>query len=390
MLLYLTLGFSDIGIPLSSLKTLLNLFHCTSIRILKLRVCGDAAIVRIYTKHEGKALSLLQGQCIEARVFKRSGLPQIWRRYRHRTGLLLGIALLFIMLSVSPLFIWEINITGNERLSVSEITELLRKEGVCIGAFSPAIDRRTVYTNILLNAKDISWMSLNLQGSSANVEIVERAELPSAQVRADAANIVAKKDGMIFDLQIRSGRSVVQKGEAVRKGTVLVSGVYDTDTMGTRYVYAEAAVYAVVNDAYTIEIPLLNTRRVYGEEKRLAMSIKMFGKSINILKNSFNSKGKYDTIYREDTLPSPWLSKLPISLKTVWALPFEETSVQLTETQALELAKQELFRKLSEEAEYADILSLTEGYTVENSTLVFRCDVEAIENIAATSPFAID
>lgn len=389
-LLYLTLGYSDIRIPTEAVKELFNLTNRDGLQLLGLRTEKETAIARVYMRDEKMLLHRLQNCGIKAEVLRRRGLPAVWRRYRHRVGVLAGSVIFFLVLNVAPLFIWEINITGLDTLSREYVMELLEKEGVHIGTFSPSIDRRAVYTNILRSAEDISWLSVNIRGSSANVEIIEREYTPVTKATADAANIIAAKDGVITDTEVKNGRLAVQKGEVVQKGALLVSGIYDTKKMGTRYVYADAAVYAAVCDEYCIEIPLENTKRVYGNETVLEMSLKMFGKSINIFKNYSIFEGNYDTIQREDTLSLVGFDDLPFSIETVCALPYVDTPVLLTEAEALARAKQELLRRLTEEADYAETLSIEESYAVENAVLIYRCSVEAIENIAAVSEFSLD
>ncbi len=390
LLLYLTLGYSEIRISKEAIKDLLNLSNYKQFVLLGIHTQDGMAIVRVYMRDEKTVLFHLQSRGIHAEVLRRRGIPALWKRYRHRVGLLFGLLLFFASLYVAPLFVWEINISGLDRLSREYVTEILRQEGVHIGAFSPTIDRRAVYANILRTAEDISWLSVNIQGSSANVEIVERAFAPVTKPFADGANIVAKKSGVITDAKVINGRLIAQKGSVVQKGELLVSGVYDTTKMGTRYVYADAAVYAVVTDEYRIEIPLRNTQRDYQEEIVQEMSIKLFGKSINIFKNYSILEENYDTIQREDSLPIPRLDKLPLSLETVCALPYENVSVLLTADEALEQAKRELMHRIQTEAEYVETLAFEEFYTVENAVLVYHCSVEAIENIAVVSEFSLD
>lgn len=390
LLLYLTLGYVDIRIPAETLKNLLNLSNRAGVPLLGLYTEKDTAVIRVYMRDEKKLLTQLQNCAIHYEVLRRRGLPAVWKRYRHRVGILVGLGMFFLVLNIAPLFVWEINITGLDTLSREYVLELLEKEGIHIGTFSPGIDRRAVYTNILRSAEDISWLSVNIRGSSANVEIIEREYAPATKTTADAANIIAVKDGVITDAEVKCGRLEVAKGEVVQKGALLVSGIYDTKKMGTRYVYADAAVYATVCDEYCIEIPLENSKRVYGDESVQEMSLKMFGKSINIFKNYSTFEENYDTILREDNFPLIGLDKLPFSIETVCALPYEDAPILLTEEEALARAKQELWRRLSEEANYVETLSLEESYTVENAVLIYRCSVEAIENIAAVSEFTLD
>lgn len=390
LFLYLTLGYSDIRIPTEAVKELLNVSNRLGVPLLGLRTDNGVAVVRVYLRHEKTLLLHLQRICIEAEVLRRRGLPAVWQRYRHRTGMLVGSVMFFLVLYIAPLFIWEINISGLETLNREYVIQLLEQEGVYVGVFSPSIDRRAVYANILQSAKDISWLSVNIQGSSANVEIIEREYASTSTNMADAANMVAAKDGVIIDAEVKNGKLVVQKGDVVQKGALLVSGIYDTKKMGTRYVYADAAVYATVCDEYSIEIPLQNTKRVYNRETVQKMSLKMFGKSINIFKKNPIFDENYDTIQREDNLPLLGFDKLPFSIETVCSLPYEDIPVLLSEKEALERAKQKLFEQLSTEADYVETLALEESYTVENTVLIYRCSVEAIENIAAVSEFSLD
>ena len=110
----------------------------------------------------------------------------------------------------------------------------------------------------------------------------------------------------------------------------------------------------------------------------------------NIFKNYSILEENYDTIQREDSLPIPRLDKLPLSLETVCALPYENVSVLLTADEALEQAKRELMHRIRTEAEYVETLAFEEFYTVENAVLVYHCSVEAIENIAVVSEFSLD
>ena len=239
-------------------------------------------------------------------------------------------------------------------------------------------------------SEDISWISVNFIGSSANVEIVERDYTVASEIRSDAANIVAAKDGQVVETDITCGRRVVKKGDIVKKGDVLVSGVYDTGKMGTRYVYSDADIYASVSDEFIVEIPLESTERVYVAEELLACTVKMFGKSINFYKNYSILEGNYDTICKEEKLKFLGLEKLPISILTTHALLYREEPVLLSEEVALERAKLKFYNILDTETDYEETLSIEDTYTVENSILIYKSVVDAIQNIALTSEFEIN
>ncbi len=388
-LLYLCFGYVRLVLPADRLKDVLNFANSRGVRLLKIRSDDCAAKIYFSLRDEKQFLDFFHDAQIEYDIDGRVGVPVLWRRYRHRVGMMAGLILFFAAIYISPLFIWEINITGLDRLSREDVCELLERQGVKIGVFAPSIDRGKVYAGILRASTDISWLSVNIRGSSANVEIVERDLTNAAEITADGANIVASKDGQIIGADVVRGRMTVKNGAVVKKGELLVSGVIDTNMMGTRYVYSEAEVYARVYDEYQIEIPLENTRRSYMEEEVLEAYIQMFGKSINIFKNYSISYENYDTIQRENNLAFPGLEQLPLSMLYVCALPYEDAPVLLSEEEALSRARTELKRQIAEKDTYAELLSREEFYEISDAVLIYRCSIEAVENIAVVSEFEI-
>ena len=388
-LMYLLLGYTVFETDTADFRALLNFCNQSGIRLCRIREGETAVRVWILLADEAKILDFFARGGRECRICARHGAPVLWRRYRHRVGMLFGLCVFFAAIYTAPLFVWEVNIEGLDRLGRAYVSDLLAAEGVRVGAFSPAIDRDSVYLHVLQRAPDISWLSVNLRGSTANVEIVERDAPPAAKAGADGANLVAARGGQIVGADIVRGALTVKCGDIVGKGALLVSGVIDSPSTGTRYLYAEGCVLAAVGDDYTVEIPLVRVRRRYGAEETLEMSLSVFGKSINIFKNYSISGENYDTIYRDSNLPYPGLCRLPLSLSTTVALPYTEEETELTEAEALALARAELKRQIAEKKTYAEILSREESYAVADGVLTYRCRVEAIENIAAVAEFNV-
>ncbi|MBE6679354.1 MAG: hypothetical protein E7598_02400 [Ruminococcaceae bacterium] len=387
-LLYLTLGYTKFRIKNCYIKEILNIANLHCIRILGLYAGDCETVVKIYTRDEKVIFEKMEKLCVNYTNVTRYGIPEVLKKYRHRAGMILGLVLFFAVLYISPLFIWEIKVIGTEKLSSEYVCDLLEKEGVYIGGFSPLVDRKSLYRNILRTSQDISWISVNFIGSTANVEVVERDYTQAVKPIADGANIVAKKDGKILEVDVITGKLLANSETVVKKGEIIVSGIYETKKSGTRYVYSDAKVYAEVCDEYIVEIPLKNTEKVYGEESLAECSIKMFGKNVNIFKNYSILDDNYDTIYNNVNFSVLHFDRLPLSLETVTAFPYTYTDVQLTESEALFRARSEFF-KILDMQDYLDTLSIEESITVENSVLVLKCSVEAVENIAAIAEFEI-
>ena len=62
----------------------------------------------------------LRCQC-SIKTLKLRGAPAVRRRLRHRVALMAGLAVCFALLAASRLFVWDIEIEGNEDVSKGEI-----------------------------------------------------------------------------------------------------------------------------------------------------------------------------------------------------------------------------------------------------------------------------
>lgn len=388
-LLSFLLGGMEIRVSKDAVLGVLNYLNAEKIPFEFLQSADETVLFRFFVRYEKRVVAYFTKTEKNYKIEKRFGLPQIWTVYKHRAGVLAGCILFFSALFIAPKFIWQVNITGLKQLNRADVEQLLAKEGVYVGSFSSSIDRERVYTNILQASEEISWLSVNIQGSSANVEIIERASGAAMATLADGANIIAAKDGQILDTKITRGKRIVENGAVVKKGALLVSGVYDTGKMGTRFVHADAAVYAQVTDTFSVKVPLDYTGHVYYAEKEIAKAIKIFGKQINIFKNYSKQETNCDIINRKESLPWDGLDRLPVSFETTVAFFYAEQPIRLTESAALDRAKAELHRKIAD-ANYKELLAREDSYTVENGVLCYHCRVEAIQNIATVSTFSID
>ena len=76
----------------------------------------------------------------------------------------------------------------------------------------------------MLKFNDVAYLSINVKGTNIFVTVTKKAETLKSVEQSNYCNIIAKKDGIIEKVIARSGNSVVQKGDIVRKGDVLING----------------------------------------------------------------------------------------------------------------------------------------------------------------------
>ncbi len=350
---------------------------------------GEFFLVTCVGRAASRLIALCEKEGIALEVRRRQGLPQLWERYRNRFGLLIGLFLIVFLFVMSRGVIWNIRIEGNERLSETRILALLSENGIEVGGTLSHLDTDLAEGNILLAEKDISWIALNVTGTTVNVEIreTERGE----PMEAGAANLVALCDGEIERIEVYDGNTVVKKGDIVRKGELLVSGVYDTPEGGNiRTTRAFGDIFARTTHEYSVEIPLSYEKKVYTGREWREKRLKFFAKDIKVFTNSRKAPPTCDIIYYENMLSFFGGEELPIGIYTTLCREYALETVTLTAQTAAEYAFDRLESELKELSERAELLEKTISFELTEEAYILNCRVTCIENIAVTQEIEIE
>ncbi len=328
---------------------------------------------------------------IKFEIAEKKGLPFIFERYKYRHGIVLGIILAIALVIVSQRFVWSVDVKGNESLTSAEILSLLKDEGFGIGSYIPTANTDRIENKMLIDTELISWMSINIIGTHAEVQIREyERQNNKLNESVLAANIVASKSGIIEDVRVYQGNVVVSAGTYVEKGDLLVSGLYDSERVGFRYTRASGEIMARTTSEFLIKIPYEYVTYEYTGEQYYDKYLNFFDYSINISKNSGKEGVFYDKIDMVEKCCLFDCIDTPFSLHTVKYSEYVEKTAYRTEAEAEELAYFELSKKLSEMADDSIILRKTIIPRAEEDGYSVFCTVVAIENIAETSEFEVD
>lgn len=154
------------------------------------------------------------------------GLPFVTRRIKKRKMLVVGGALFLIVINILMSYIWFIDIIGMNDVPMRQIKECVYQYGLKPGVLKEEINAKFIENQILLNIPEVAWVSINFTGTRAVVEIVEKT-MPK-EVDKAPGDIIAGKDGIITEVIVLAGQSIVKKGDTVKKGDLLIKGVaYD-------------------------------------------------------------------------------------------------------------------------------------------------------------------
>ena len=258
----------------------LSLLMKNNVPFYKVKAEGDGFVsFRLEPDAFRKYIVLTEGQIIEDERVEHFGFASAALKYKMRFGFFLGALLCAALLAASSFFVWDINVTGQTGLSEAEILETLAAHGLYIGAYIPNIDAVRLENELVIESESLSYASINLRGTVAEV-VVREQKNKDVEELSHPSNLIADCDGQIEAIEVRGGMPSVKRGQIVKKGQILVSGVIDSQAVGYRLVRARGEVFAQITLSYKAEIPLVSEKKVYTGDKKVKTSIKFFSKKI--------------------------------------------------------------------------------------------------------------
>lgn len=334
---------------------------------------------------------LLRRECAEAgieiRRIKAIGVPRLIVKYRSRPGFFIGMVIALMLIVISNNYVWDIRISGNESVTYSQVADLLSECGLRVGSCLNALDIDEIETYVALRDKRISWIAINIVGTHANVQIRESGEQPDEAESTKPSNLVAVRDGQIEYLEIFGGNPVVRVGDTVRKGDLLVSGVWDSNHYGFLITRSSGKVFAKTNREFTVSVPFENIKKTAVKREIIEKYLIFFSKEIKVFKKGGNDGGVCDTIERVSAVRCFDGDRLPIGVRSVYRVYYEEESFRYSDEEAMEIAYYRLSRLIEAELSESQIISKRMDCEITDSEYILHCTLTVIENIAEMQEF---
>ncbi len=255
------LGYLKINIWGKFPERFLNVLAGKGIKIWSTCRRGENIELCILAKDYKKVPKLRRKCPVKVRTKQKRGMPFIFRKYRRRSGLAVGLAIYVAALVMMPKIVWGVNVSGNTNITDEQLQTALRDVGIYSGASIKDIDAPNMRLNLCLLLPEISWAAVNVEGCFVNVEIREAEELALADKRP--CNLVADCDGVVKGVFVRAGLSTVKVGDGVRKGDMLVSGTEQYSSGVTKFRHSEGEIIAQVEKQITVKVPLNQIKTTY-------------------------------------------------------------------------------------------------------------------------------
>ena len=194
---------------------------------------------------------------ITLHILSQHGLRFRLLPYRFRfgvpAGLLCGLAFLYWCNAT----VRSIEITGNETVSDTEILCALDELGVRRGTPFREIPFTYIEQQMRLRVSDIEWIAMRHEGGRLIVDLTQERNPPDMDRSRMPANIIAAVPAQITSVNVLGGHAVRQKGDTVRAGELLITGV-QADEYGTMHYYRAAGVVTGIYEAqFSCEQPFV-------------------------------------------------------------------------------------------------------------------------------------
>ncbi len=345
--------------------------------------------VSIWDWHRVPPLAL-RARC-EARLLRRGGLPGLLWQLRFRYALLAGLCISTVAVGILSQFILTVRVSGNVEVPTGAILSQLRAQGVRPGAFGPSLDVRNISHGVILELPELSWMTINVKGTVAEVLVREGDPRPELVDEDVPAHIVAKHSGIITHMDATRGQAWVKKGDTVVAGDTLISSWVDfveppgaTADLGGMLVRASGKVEARVWHTLKAEIPLEATQKVYSGREKARWSVEIFGHLLNFYRKGGISYGEYDKITAYHTAALPGDRQLPITLRKEVFREYTTQSAEIDRKKAETMLKAQLDQRLVPLVEDGEVLKKDYSAQVQDGLLTVTLVAECRQNIAQT------
>lgn len=272
-------------------------------------------------------------------VERAEGVPFLLRRLRRRCALLAGLAVVALLVLLNSCFVWDIEVSGNSAVPTERILRVLEEQGLHRGSFAYACRPRELCNRVLPELPELAWLTVNVRGCRAYIQVRERVAKPEIVNEHESANIVASRDAIITEVRAYDGRALVSRGATVTRGQLLISGAMETEgperpSVASRLVAGRGEVWGRTWYELSAKIPLQYEQLQRGGEEKSSYALLFGTRRVKFgAKGSSNLQSGCDTIRAQARLTLPGGMALPL----VW----EKTTRRACGLQTLERSRAE-------------------------------------------------
>ena len=317
------------------------------------------------------------------RVKRRYGAKFLVNRIKRRKAFVVGAAIFVIFLVILSSSIWRIDISGIDKVTATQILDVVNDMNAGIGIFKPKCDTKALEMAIRKELPDVDWVIVDINGVVMRIRVVETVE---GVKREDTtpSSIVSEVEGEIVYISVLKGAQAVKVNDKIKVGQTLINGIVDKRRDENYYLIQNAMgtvkARVVYKGGASLKLDEVE-RKVYTGNTEEVSYISMFGWKIGSKKESpyehYDEKTVCYKVFSENRL-------FPIyAVKRIYKEYIELTDEQL-ETKAREILVK---RALADAGRCIPIGAETEtqnidyGFDRETNTYYASAEITAVHEI---------
>ncbi len=258
------------------------------------------------------AVKICEKQGAKLRRLRTGGVYWLLKGLARRPVLTIGMGLLLALCLFLPSRVLFIQVDGNRTVPSRQIIAAAEDCGIRFWASRKEVRSEQMKNSLLSALPQLQWAGVNTRGCVAVISVRERAE-ETEERKTVCTGIAAGRDGYILSATATRGNLLVQPGQTVKKGQLLISGYTDCGIC-IRFAGAEGEVLAqTVRDLEAVT-PLQWQMVLSKSEPKKKISLLLGKKRINLWKDSGISGGSCGRMYEEYYVTLPGGFQLPVAL----------------------------------------------------------------------------
>lgn len=222
-------------------------------------------------------------------IVKYYGKKNIVNIYENNKYVLLSLIISFMLLFLLCNTIFDIKINSDDKDIVNVINDSLKDNGIDVYKRKVSFDKlNNIKNKILEDNKDtLEWIEIREKGCIYYIDVTPRVKSNNNVDNALPSDIVAEKDGVIKHIVVHRGSKIIDNGDYVKKGDILISGNIIKNENVIDKVHSEGIIYAETWKTVNISIPFKRIDYVYKK------TINHY--YLDIFGHKFTISGKYDS-----------------------------------------------------------------------------------------------
>jgi len=335
-----------------------------------------------------RLVQIVRPSGVRMRILSKQGLPFLLSKMYKRKFFAAGIVLFVFLLTTMSSFVWKVEVEGNERIPEEEILAYAREAGVFPGQLKFRVpESEEIQHRLSMRLPQATWVGFRMEGTRAVITVVEKQEPKEKNERSPGpVHLVARRNALIYDMRVEQGKPVVQVNDMVKKGQLLVSGVYG-DSGSERVVGAKGKVWGEVWYDSDVVVPLEQKRKVYTGNRDRGYYPYVASRVIRLPFLYPVPFKNYETVERVHVLrlfkwrlPIGWVEEERLEMKWVERRMTPEEAIRLGK----ERARADVRERIGRDGRI--LMEKVLQPRVDNGKVYMKVHFDVIENIAVSQP----